>query len=482
MSLRRLFNRLKSDHKLVQEVESLSASFDEAWDAFEPLPDESGFSSLGRAAKELNKGIEAATKKVDDKEALKALKAAHAEMRGRMAEAEGLLKKRQAAAEAADQKARQNQDEEGAAEDDESKLADPKRTRVLLKKLPKQKMEFAFAEDAHGRLIFALHKTKPGKALAGQLKKDIKLDAFTFGVASEQQGELTLDVQGRRLSGFALKVKRYLKDNKPMPYDKVRLFAGGQDITEDGDPEAKEDRKEAAAELASYRRLLDAFEGEVRKSVHARLLDALRPLSEGQDGKVAGNAKKLLTTLEGVLKDTTQAAKALVAIVKALQSAGGPKSTEDFRREATAFGRLYNTKLKPLTTKTEAWLKKAGSGGGGESIAEGELVSIRKARAAFVSGHKALEASYNDALQKLAEAGRSADPKVAAKAEQARGKLANFYQSYLRAMKDYLAKVTEIEKKGTLPEEIDYGAAESHLAFVADGIRDSVAKVQSSRN
>ena len=479
MSLTRLIGKLKSDDTSVAEVEKIAAKFDEAWDGFEPQPDAAGFAPVLKHGKELEKTIAKALKQVDDKAAIKAIESVQQEMASRLKAGAQMVKKGEDAQSAAQEKERQASSEEEAAEADDSKLADPKRTRALLKKLDKGAMEFAFAETASGQTVLALHKSKAGKGLAGDLKKDLDVAGLTFGSASAVDGVLTLDVQGKKLSALGQKVKKYLKDNKPMPFDQVKIVAGGKDVTDEGDKEAAGVAKDARSVLASYDRMLKTYRTRQGKKEFTELQTHLKALADSGQGKISATAGKLESTLGKILQDTELAAADAETLFKKIAGAGGPKAADaaEVEKKGSTFGRNYNTKLNPLVTKSAAWAKKASSGQDPGSAIEDDLASIKKLRSTFVANHKAMEKGYNDALDRLAQLERHSDPKVAQEAASQRKAFAGLNEQYLKAMKEFLSVVAELEKSGAPAESTDYHKAESHLSFVIDALKSSNTKL-----
>jgi peptidoglycan hydrolase-like protein with peptidoglycan-binding domain len=133
----------------------------------------------------------------------------------------------------------------GGSSEEGEEAPDPKymssrHVKDMLKVLARKPMAFAFGYDDKGVPALGLHPTRAPKALFKLLKDNGVRDA-TFGRASDGDGFLRLDVEGKKVPGMRKGVKGYLQDIGSTTYKKVVvLFEGGED-EEDGEEEEEPD-------------------------------------------------------------------------------------------------------------------------------------------------------------------------------------------------------------------------------------------------
>jgi hypothetical protein len=79
----------------------------------------------------------------------------------------------------------------------------------------------------------ALHPNKQSRALAAGLVRETGLHATTWGSAEPDPDRATtmrLDIEGRRLGGLKKKAELMLHAFAPLPFSKVALYVGGQEV------------------------------------------------------------------------------------------------------------------------------------------------------------------------------------------------------------------------------------------------------------
>ena len=202
-------------------------------------------------------------------------------------------------------------------------LFDVKRLRDQMRFLRKTPMTFALGLGTGDEIFFTLDRYKTGVPLMTQLKKASGCGLATYGIASAEGGELCLDVRGRSLSGLKKRVREFLQENQPLPYQKVRL----------GKPEKKKPEDDASA---FARKLAKAVNGR-RKKVEQALEDALarlRALERDADGDAAARARGLRTSLEGLRDEGRERVQRVKQAAESLLAKEEPESRKALEKAA----------------------------------------------------------------------------------------------------------------------------------------------------
>ena len=208
--------------------------------------------------------------------------------------------------------------EDEEEDEDPGALADPEAYSAYLKKtamrLRKKPMNFALAMPSGDpmSLRFRFDRKKPGKMLAGRLKKESETVKVTFGRAGTQAlalehglerigaKTLVLDLTGRELPRLAKQVRKMLRGMGVTLFRKIVILKDGAAIDED-----TEDAPEAAASAAGAQ----ADNDPANDPAEAGSADA--------EADLARSVNELRAVLGNVIIPTT----APPAKVKALQAA-----------------------------------------------------------------------------------------------------------------------------------------------------------------
>jgi len=111
-----------------------------------------------------------------------------------------------------------------------------------LKKCESTPLPFAFGEGSDSsshKLV--IHPTRIGKGLFGAMKKDEGVESGTWGTARFEGSTLVLDCE-KKLPGIKKKLKDFVKANKPLPLDTIKVLVDGKEVVEE--EEGAEDEKE----------------------------------------------------------------------------------------------------------------------------------------------------------------------------------------------------------------------------------------------
>jgi len=126
----------------------------------------------------------------------------------------------------------QPEDDLDSEPDDGEPLIDPKQLKKFMKMSKNRAHPFACGLATDG-LAYTMNKpAKKPKALAKNVKTATGATKLCFGMATLEGKILVLDLdpQKKPLPGLLRKMKKWLKENKPLPANKVRLMQGGEEV------------------------------------------------------------------------------------------------------------------------------------------------------------------------------------------------------------------------------------------------------------
>lgn len=139
------------------------------------------------------------------------------------------------------------------AEDEGNLLTDPAAyggyLKKNLKKALRAPLNFAIgligSQGEDQRMLF--HKSKAGKVLAVNIKKETGIKKLSWGVVgadTDDSGTMVLALDGKRLPGMAIKAKKMLKAFKPLPFSEVKLIVDGEEVADLPETDSDEDADE----------------------------------------------------------------------------------------------------------------------------------------------------------------------------------------------------------------------------------------------
>ncbi len=120
---------------------------------------------------------------------------------------------------------------------DEEAYGDYLRTQLRRLKIIPLNFAFASGDPAESsRLLF--HRSKSGKKLMLILRKATGIKRATWGIAKphpEKKGVILLELWGKQLPGIKLRAMKLLKAFKPLPYSKVAIVVGEDEVDDISD-------------------------------------------------------------------------------------------------------------------------------------------------------------------------------------------------------------------------------------------------------
>jgi hypothetical protein len=327
---------------------------------------------------------------------------------------------------AAERKAAETAVKKGADEDEdenEGGLSDPDTFKLALRKglhkLENGRLNFGFVagkKAIHHRLV--LSRTKGPQGLAAAAARELRLTAFTFGVArssEERPDTILLYLGGKQLPGLAKKGTRMLKAFKPQPFGQIALFVDGnevQDILDEADEDTDDAAPESDADTAPTA-------GQLRAAME-RLTPALRQaMAASPNGRetLMSLTKQFVTLLNN--NKIADAARILQQLTESL----GQASSGAAPNGAVAFGKL---RLEWDTTK--------------KSVA-GDIARLKSNAAQAFDGDSLLDAldtldeviaRFNEGLgDRLDDIDNAADSGARKQAAQAATSIADSYLTYV---------------------------------------------------
>lgn len=185
-------------------------------------------------------------------------------------------------------------DDEG--EDDGEPLVSPQKIKLFMKKAKNNPHPFACGIGSDG-FIFTMNKVnKKPKALANNMKRDAGTPKVSFGLLTLEGKTLVLDLHRKPLPKMARSMKFWLKENKPLPAQKVRLMENGEEI-----PLTAE---ELAEEITEYEPLvLKALKSGAGDSQKINAIWAFANEKAGAGNY--GSTMKALSALDKLLAEAT---------------------------------------------------------------------------------------------------------------------------------------------------------------------------------
>jgi hypothetical protein len=197
--------------------------------------------------------------------------------------------------------------------------------RTMLKRLRSSgRMNFGVVlgkKAAESRL--GVHKSKGGRAIAGQIARETGLHQMTFGIArtpsgvaedvpdddlsEEKASTLVLELEGKKIAGLRKKITKMLKAFKPLPFKAVQLMVEGKEVEDeidltDDEPDDDDAPIDFGALLTRLRNLAEqvkALSDPARKGDLARMASQANGFISAKDGNGAVGA---LDALEAALK------------------------------------------------------------------------------------------------------------------------------------------------------------------------------------
>ena len=227
-------------------------------------------------------------------------------------------------------------------------LLDVRRLRDQMRLLRKMPMTFALGLGTGDEIYFTLDRYVTGVPLMTKLKKASGCGLATYGIASAEGSELCLEVKGPSLSGLKRRVREFLKDNQPLPMQKVRL---GKPKEEERPAPSKGD------EVAFARKIAKAVNGK-RKKIEQEVDDALARLREFEreaEGEAVERASELRETLEGLRAEGRKRVKRVKGTAEVLLQQKSPAARKALEKAAKSAAQGYQEARREIDESLD-WL------------------------------------------------------------------------------------------------------------------------------
>ena len=254
--------------------------------------------------------------------------------------------------------------EKNTGENEEGMFSDPEVYHDYLTKALKRvktagQMNFGMvlgkkAEDHR----LALNKAKGAGTLGKMVAKETGLHAFTFGIATQDEGDehaLRLNLEGRQLAGLKKKGERMLKKFKQQTFKRIILVLKGvvvEDLADpdDTDVDEPDDEDTAATQSAGREAQEQAAEAKREEALRHELGELIKRIQALTNPATKGDLARMASQANGALnaKNLSEAAAAIERLRQALVAA------EAAQKEAN--GGQATTGANAYEKSRDAWL------------------------------------------------------------------------------------------------------------------------------